>query len=107
MTDYKLIQRALADRREWYAGENADIAKRLVNNGVIILPRKLGGVVYYVNGNKNLYITEHEVFGFRIDKKGLRLDLDDFQPYYPNERLFFSREAAIKELNRRLLNNEN
>lgn len=73
----------------------------------IVLPCRLGDAAYYVNGDKRFHITEHEVKGFRIDEKGLRLDLDGFQPYYPNERLFFSRKVAIQELNRRLLNYEN
>lgn len=74
----------------------------------IVLPCRLGDAVYYVNGDKRLYITEHEVKGFRITKKGLQLELEHLeQPIYPNERLFFSREAAIKEYNRRLLNYEN
>ena len=70
----------------------------------VVLPCRLGDAVYYINGDKRFYITVHEVKGFRINEKGLQLDLNGFQLYYPNERLFFSRKAAIEDLYRRLTN---
>ncbi len=73
----------------------------------INLPCKIGDVVYYVNGDRYLYITEHIVTGFHIRKDGLCIEFENFKTHYPNERLCINHKAAIKEYNRRLLNYEN
>ena len=98
MTNIDLIEKALEYRRERRKGENRDIATHLNNAGVIVPPCKLGGVVFWVNGDKHKYITEHEVIGFIIEKDGIRLDLGDFQPRLGYERLHLTREAAEKAI---------
>ena len=74
MTNIDLIAKALEYRPEVWKGENRDIARHINDAGIIAFPRRIGDVVYYLNGYRNDYITEHEVVGFIIRQDGIRLE---------------------------------
>ncbi|MBQ5825150.1 MAG: hypothetical protein IIW48_10150 [Clostridia bacterium] len=104
MTNIDLIAKALEYRPEAWKGENRDIARHINDAGIIAFPRRIGDVVYYLNGYKHNYITSHEIVGFIIDKDGVRLDLDCFTPYLNSKYLFLYRSDAEKALKERMQN---
>lgn len=60
------------------------------------LPCKVGDKAYWIAGDK---IQEYTVKGFVfVDEMGFRVHLDDFDPVLRHPDLFFSKEAAKKEL---------
>lgn len=99
MPNTDIILQALARRRETYAGENKAIAKLIADSGAIILPRRVGDTVYYLNGDKSKRITTHTIAGFAIDKHGVMVDLGDFIVDLNSERLFLYLSDAERAIN--------
>ena len=80
--------------------ELKEIKGKIESGQVVILPCKVGDMVYWFTG---LDIWERTVQGFMSDGDGLgwRLCLEDFTPTINNDRLFYTRaeaEAKLKEL---------
>lgn len=114
MTNMKQrLTELLWDKQVWGVGleqpikiENSDIANHLVNNGVIVLPCKIGDTLYDIfeivaNGEGEIKKYKVDEINIQIDKRGghwLKLQniLFPFNDF--NEVLFLSLEEAKARL---------
>lgn len=87
--------------RYWGSGTSAEIADRLLANGVIVPPCKVGDTVYYISGfNGYEKICGKKVKRILFDNEGLIFTVRGMYMDFniPENELYITREEAEKAL---------
>ena len=109
MTDRERLIELLEDTlHEWESDVSVqtltEIAEHLIENGVIVLPCKVGDKVYELTTSEE--IEQRKVKDIIYDNEGFRLRLEPYfsYEYYLNETVFLTHGEAAQALKERITN---
>lgn len=109
MTDRERLIELLEDTlHEWESEVSVqtltEIAEHLIENGVIVLPCKVGDKVYELTTSEE--IEQRKVKDIIYDNEGFRLRLEPYfsYEYYLNETVFLTHGEAVQALKERITN---
>lgn len=109
MTDRERLIELLEDTlHEWESDVSVqtltEIAEHLIENGVIVLPCKVGDTVYELTTSEE--IEQRKVKDIIYDNEGFRLRLEPYfsYEYYLNETVFLTHSEAAQALKERITN---
>lgn len=109
MTDRERLIELLEDTlHEWESDVSVqtltEIAEHLIENGVIVLPCKVGDKVYELTTSEE--IEQRKVKDIIYDNEGFRLRLEPYfsYEYYLNETVFLTHSEAAQALKERITN---
>lgn len=109
MTDRERLIELLEDTsHEWESDVSVqtltEIAEHLIENGVIVLPCKVGDTVYELTTSEE--IEQRKVKDIIYDNEGFRLRLEPYfsYEYYLNETVFLTHSEAAQALKERISN---
>ena len=109
MTDRERLIELLEDTlHEWESDVSVqtltEIAEHLIENGVIVLPCKVGDTVYELTTSEE--IEQRKVKDIIYDNESFRLRLEPYfsYEYYLNETVFLTHSEAAQALKERITN---
>ena len=109
ITDRERLIELLEDTlHEWESDVSVqtltEIAEHLIENGVIVLPCKVGDKVYELTTSEE--IEQRKVKDIIYDNEGFRLRLEPYfsYEYYLNETVFLTYREAAQALKERITN---